>query len=56
MFKGIIEKKVMKVIRGRIASAEKEYEEGVAHLEKRLEDAKIDLADKLVSDILGKVL
>ncbi len=55
MFKGTIEKKVMKAIRARISRAEKKYDEGVKVLEKELEDKKIVLEDTLVKEVLGEI-
>lgn len=57
MFKdNTIGKRVMEIIKTRIETAQKKYDEGVKELEAKLEDDKNLLADKHVSDILGKVL
>lgn len=60
-----IEKRVMGVVKGMIATAQKQYEDGiksldekfddeVAILEERLDIDKTNLADSLVNNIVGK--
>lgn len=65
--KDTIERRVMTAVRTKIASAEKEFSEGCTVLEdqhkveidlanKKLEDGKTTLADKLVNGIIGKFM
>jgi len=65
--KDTIEKRVMSAVRGKIASAQKEFEEGCTVLEdqhkveidlanEKLETGKTTLADKLVNGIIGKFM
>ncbi len=56
MFSGIIEKKVIAVIKGRLASAEEEYKKGVALLEEELEQKKVTLVDDLVQKVIGETI
>lgn len=51
-----IYKRVMEVIKAKIKEAQKEYDDGIVVLEKKLEEDKVTLADKLVNAILGKIL
>lgn len=57
MFSGkTIEKRVMAVIRAKIKEVQKQYDDGIVALEKKLETDKTDLADKLVASITTKIL
>lgn len=53
LFQGVIEKRVMQVVRGRIATAEKAYLENCKALEKQLEADKTAAAERLVNDVLA---
>lgn len=64
MFKGTIEKRVMQVVRTRIKNAEKEYKDetlrlddllevDIQNLERKCEDDKTALADRLVTSVLN---
>lgn len=65
IFSGPVEKRVMSVMKFRIANAEKTYEtcaeavdeqcdKDIDAIEERREIQKTDLADKLVSEVLGR--
>lgn len=46
----------MEVVANRIAESQKLYDEGVKDLEREFVSSKDALADKLVTDIIGKIL
>jgi len=65
--KDTIEKRVMSAVRGKIASAQKEFEEGCTVLQdqhkvevdlanQKLQKGEADLSDKLVDSIIGKFI
>jgi hypothetical protein len=51
-----IKSKVMKVITARLDQADKEYRDECMVIDQQAEVAKTTLADKMVNDILGKIL
>lgn len=56
MFGGIIEKRVMTVIKAKIAAKQKEYDEGVVKIDEEAQIKKEKLADATVDSILNKIL
>jgi hypothetical protein len=52
LFAGTIERRVMKVVRARIAEAEKAYQATCRQLEDQLHKDKLEAADELVSKVL----
>lgn len=56
MFKGIIETRVMSVIKEKIKAKEQFYKEGVMKLEAELEGKIEKFADEVVESIIGKIL
>ena len=48
--------RVMKVLKAKIEEAQKAYDEGCKVLDEKLVDDKAELADKVVTSIVGKIL
>lgn len=51
-----IKNRVMAVINEKIKAKQKEHDDGVVELEKKLEEDKLALADRLVDEILSKII
>ena len=56
MFGNTIYRRVMEVVKAKIAAQEKIYRDGCTALEDKLTKDKEELADKLVQEITGKIL